>query len=132
MLPGSTPQRKQRDKGRPDGRSTEIGRLIGRSLRSVFDISAVPGYTIHIDCDVIDADGGTRTASITGAYVALCQCIQKMLDSAMIERTPLRDGIAAVSCGIVNGQPLCDLNYAEDSRADADMNVVMSHSGRHH
>ncbi len=129
MLPGSTPQRKQRDKGRPDGRSTEIGRLIGRSLRSVFDMSAVPGYTIHIDCDVIDADGGTRAASITGAYVALCGCIQGMLENGMIARSPMREGIAAVSCGIVNGQLLCDLNYAEDSRAEADMNVVMSHGG---
>jgi ribonuclease PH len=129
MLPGSTPQRKQRDKGRPDGRSTEIGRLIGRSLRSVFDMSAASGYTIHIDCDVIDADGGTRTASITGAYVALCQCIQHMLDGRMIARSPLSDGIAAVSCGIVEGQAFCDLNYIEDSRAEADMNVVMSHGG---
>ena len=129
MLPGSTPQRKQREKGRPDGRSTEIGRLIGRSLRSVFDTTAVPGYTIHIDCDVIDADGGTRTASITGAYVALCECVGKMIGDGLIERSPVRDGIAAVSCGIVDDTPLCDLDYREDSRADADMNVVMSAGG---
>ena len=129
MLPGSTPQRKQRDKGRPDGRGTEISRLIGRSLRSVFDISALGGYTVYIDCDVIDADGGTRTASITGAYVALCECVGKMLNDGLIKKSPILDGVAAVSCGVVGDVPLCDLNYYEDSRADADMNIVMAHSG---
>ena len=129
MLPASTPQRKPRETKRPDGRSTEISRLIGRSLRSIFNLQAIPGYTINIDCDVIDADGGTRTAGISGAYVALVLCIKKMLGQGLIERSPLVDGIAAVSCGIVADTPLCDLCYAEDSRADADMNVVMSHSG---
>ncbi len=129
MLPASTPQRKIRETKRPDGRSTEISRLIGRSLRSVFDMQKVPGYTINIDCDVIEADGGTRTASISGAYVALWLCIQKMLDEGLIKKTPLKSGIAAVSCGIVKDTPLCDLCYIEDSRADADMNAVMSHNG---
>lgn len=129
MLPASTPQRKSRDKGRPDGRGTEISRLIGRCLRSVIDLTRIPGYTIHIDCDVIQADGGTRTASITGAYVALALCVKKMLGMALIEASPITCGAAAVSCGIVDGQALLDLNYIEDSSADADMNVVMSHDG---
>jgi len=129
MLPASTPQRKMRETKRPDGRSTEISRLIGRSLRSVFDIKAISGYTINIDCDVIEADGGTRTAGISGAYVALVLCIQKMLQEGLIKKSPLISGVAAVSCGIVGGTPLCDLCYIEDSRADADMNVVMSHDG---
>lgn len=129
MLPASTPQRKQRETRFADGRSTEIGRLIGRSLRSAFDLKAAAGFTINIDCDVIDADGGTRTASITGAYVALELCIQRMISEGLIERPLLKDGVAAVSCGIVGGRALCDLNYAEDSRAEADMNVVMSHGG---
>jgi len=129
MLPASTPQRKARETKYPDGRSTEISRLIGRSLRSVFDMKAISGYTINIDCDVIEADGGTRTASISGAYVALCLCIQKMLEKKLIIKSPLLCGIAAISCGIVRDTPLCDLCYLEDSRADADMNVVMSHDG---
>lgn len=129
MLPASTPQRKQREIKSPDGRSTEISRLIGRSLRSVFDLRGVAGYTINIDCDVIDADGGTRTASITGAYIALELCLRRMVSEGLIAKPALKDGIAAVSCGIVNGTPICDLRYIEDSRAEADMNVVMSHSG---
>lgn len=129
MLPGSTPQRKRRAGAKPDGRSTEIGRLIGRALRSVFDFSAVAGYTIHIDCDVIEADGGTRTASISGAYVALSQCINKMLSMELIDKSPLKTGVAAVSCGIVGDTPLLDLCYVEDSMAQADANVVMSHEG---
>jgi len=129
MLPGSTQQRKQREKGRPDGRGTEISRLIGRSLRSVFDIKAVPDYTIHIDCDVIDADGGTRTASITGAYIAVTECIDNMIAGGLIESSPIREGFAAVSCGVVSDVPLIDLDYSEDSRADADMNIVMAHGG---
>ena len=127
MLPASTPQRKKRNKGRPDGRGTEISRLIGRSLRSVMDFSKIPGYTVHIDCDVIEADGGTRTASITGAYVALALCIQKMMKMSLIHESPVQSGVAAVSCGIVGGVPILDLNYLEDSNAMADMNVVMSH-----
>lgn len=129
MLPASTPTRKPRETRFPDGRSTEISRLIGRVLRSVFDLKAVAGYTINIDCDVIDADGGTRTAAITGAYIALELCMRKMVAEGLTEKSALKDGVAAVSCGIVGGRPVCDLCYAEDSRAEADMNVVMSHSG---
>ena len=129
MLPASTPQRKMRETKRPDGRNTEISRIIGRCLRSVTDMDALTGLTIHIDCDVIEADGGTRTAGITGAYVALELCVQWMLAKGLITRSPLRDGVAAVSCGIVNGTPLLDLDYSEDSHAAADMNVAMSHGG---
>ncbi len=129
MLPASTPQRKAREIRFPDGRSTEIGRLIGRSLRSAFDLKGIAGYTVNIDCDVIDADGGTRTASITGAYVALELCMKRLIWEGLIEKSPVKDGVAAVSCGIVGGKALCDLNFIEDSRAEADMNVVMSHGG---
>ncbi len=129
MLPASTPQRKVRESKRPDGRSTEIGRLIGRALRCVCDLSAIPGYTVTVDCDVMDADGGTRTAGITGAYVALSECEARMKAEGLLARPLLKDGIAAVSCGIVEGTPLLDLKYTEDSRADADINVVHSHSG---
>ena len=129
MLPASTPQRKPRETKSPDGRSTEISRLIGRSLRSIIDLRALQGYTVHIDCDVIDADGGTRTACITGAYVALVLCIESMLEKKLIGQSPIEDGLAAVSCGIVDDMPLCDLCYEEDCRAAADMNVVMSHGG---
>ncbi len=129
MLPASTPQRKSRQIKYPDGRGTEISRIIGRALRSAFDLGVVSGYTINIDCDVIDADGGTRTAAITGAYTALVLCIEKMMTEGLIEASPLKDGVAAVSCGIVGGVPMLDLCYSEDSRADADMNVVMSHGG---
>ena len=129
MLPASTPQRKVRMHKRPDGRSTEISRLIGRCLRSVINFDKIPGYTIHIDCDVIEADGGTRTASITGAYVALELCIHRMISMALIATSPIRTGVAAVSCGIVGEMPMLDLNYLEDSSAQADMNVVMSHDG---
>jgi ribonuclease PH len=129
MLPASTPQRKQRENKRPDGRSTEIGRLIGRALRCVCDLTAIPGYTVTVDCDVIDADGGTRTAGITGAYVALCECAVRMKAEGLLLKPLLVDGVAAVSCGIVDGKPLLDLAYIEDSRADADLNVVLSHRG---
>lgn len=129
MLPASTPQRKPRDRQRPDGRSTEIGRLIGRALRCVCDLAAIPGYTVTVDCDVIDADGGTRTAGITGAYVALCECEARMKAEGLLTKPLMKDGIAAVSCGIVDAKPLLDLKYTEDSRADADLNVVLSHSG---
>jgi ribonuclease PH len=128
MLPASTPQRKPRELKYPDGRSTEISRLIGRALRSVCDLKAVAGYTINIDCDVIDADGGTRTASITGAYIALVLCIRRMIGEGHVKDSPIRDGVAAVSCGITGGSAVCDLNYHEDSRAEADMKV-MSHDG---
>jgi ribonuclease PH len=123
MLPASTGQRKQRDatKGRIDGRTVEIQRLIGRSLRAVVDLKQLGENTLWIDCDVLEADGGTRCASITGAYVAA------HLALARIGRTAaLRDSIAAISVGIVDGQPVLDLPYVEDSRADVDMNVVMT------
>lgn len=129
MLPASTPSRKPRELKFPDGRSTEISRLIGRSLRSVFDLRAAAGYTINIDCDVMDADGGTRTASITGAYVALVLCVRRMMAEGILQKDPVRDGVAAISCGIVAGETMLDLAYCEDSRAEADMNIVMSHSG---
>ena len=129
MLPASTPMRKPREIKRPDGRSTEIGRLIGRCLRCAVNLSLMPGVTIHIDCDVMDADGGTRTAGITGAYVALCECVERMVKDGVIVSSPVVNGIAAVSCGIVDSTCMLDLCYEEDSRAAADINVVMSHSG---
>lgn len=129
MLPASTPSRKPRELKRPDGRSTEIGRIIGRCLRSVVNLEMLCGYTVCIDCDVIDADGGTRTACITGAYVALMDCFDRMTAESLIKQNPLTDGIAAVSCGIVDGQILLDLDYGEDSKAAADINMVMSHGG---
>jgi ribonuclease PH len=126
MLPGSTPSRKKRG---PDGRSTEIQRLIGRSLRAVLDRKALGPWTIHVDADVLEADGGTRTAAITGAWVALHDCIQWMKLRDMVKDGVLRDQVAAVSCGLYNGQPVLDLDYAEDSNADADSNFVMTGSG---
>ena len=129
MLPASTRQRKPRESKRPDGRSTEISRLIGRSLRCVTALEALSGFTVTVDCDVLDADGGTRSASITGAYVALCECFESMREEQLIDSLPLKDGLAAVSCGIVSNENLLDLDYSEDSRAIADINVVMSHGG---
>jgi len=130
MLPGSTPVRKARERGRSDSRSIEIQRLVGRSLRAMVDFTAMPGITIHIDCDVIEADGGTRTASITGGYVALNLCVRALLAEGRISRSPLLGQVAAVSAGIVNGQALLDLCYTEDSSAEADMNFVGSEDGR--
>ena len=129
MLPAATPSRKKREKMKPDGRSTEIQRLIGRSLRSVMNFSALGERTIYIDCDVISADGGTRTASITGGYAALKICIEHLLKSGDLAKNPIRGQVAAISCGIVDGEALLDLEYTEDSRAEADMNVVMTDSG---
>jgi ribonuclease PH len=131
MLPASTGQRKQRDatRGRLDGRSVEIQRLIGRSLRGVVDFTALGERTIYLDCDVLQADGGTRCASITGAYVALALGCQKLLDAGELERTPLTGSVAAVSCGIVDGAALLDLDYSEDSAAEVDANVVMTGDG---
>jgi ribonuclease PH len=119
MLPGSTPTRKSRG---PDGRSTEIQRLIGRSLRAVVDTKALGPRTIHVDADVIEADGGTRTAAITGAFVAVAEALRRRLGDA--SRPILRDSVAAVSAGIVGGVPVLDLDYAEDSTAEVDLNVV--------
>jgi ribonuclease PH len=131
MLPASTGDRKQRDvsKGRLDGRSVEIQRLIGRSLRGVADLDALGERTIYVDCDVLEADGGTRCASITGGYVALALAVRRLQEEGKLERSPLTGSVAAVSCGIVDGVPLLDLDYPEDSTAEVDANVVMSGDG---
>jgi ribonuclease PH len=131
MLPASTGDRKARDisKGRLDGRSVEIQRLIGRSLRVVIDLNALGERTIYLDCDVLQADGGTRCASITGAYVALALACAQLQSKERIERSPLTGSIAAVSCGIVDGAALLDLDYGEDSGAEVDANVVMTGEG---
>ena len=131
MLPGSTDSRKPRDasRGKSDGRTIEIQRLIGRSLRSVIDFTALGERTIWIDCDVIEADGGTRCAAICGGYVALHLALADLVGDRRLAAMPLSDSVAAVSVGIVDGEPLLDLAYVEDSRAEVDMNVVMSGSG---
>jgi ribonuclease PH len=131
MLPASTGERKPRDisKGRLDGRSVEIQRLIGRSLRAVVDFQALGERTIYLDCDVLQADGGTRCASITGAYVALALACVRLETQGLLERSPLTGSLAAVSCGIVDGVALLDLDYSEDSRAEVDANVVMTGEG---
>lgn len=132
MLPGSTHSRMQREasKGKQSGRTMEIQRLIGRALRAAVDLEKLGERTIQIDCDVIQADGGTRTASITGAYVALHDATQKLLQQQRIGSSPILDHVAAVSVGIFEGTPVLDLDYAEDSACDTDMNVVMT--GRLH
>jgi ribonuclease PH len=131
MLPASTGERKQRDisKGRPDGRGVEIQRLIGRSLRGVVDFEALGERTIYIDCDVLQADGGTRCAAITGGLVALRLACARLIEQGLLERAPLNGTVAAVSCGIVGGVPLLDLDYSEDSVAEVDANVVMTGEG---
>jgi ribonuclease PH len=131
MLPASTGDRKPRDvsKGRQDGRGVEIQRLIGRSLRVVVDFQALGERSVYVDCDVLQADGGTRCAAITGGYVALRLALQKLVDSKAIAAMPLTDSVGAVSVGIVNGRALCDLDYGEDSNADVDANVVMTGDG---
>ena len=131
MLPASTGERKQRDinKGRPDGRSVEIQRLIGRSLRGVVNFSALGERTIYLDCDVLQADGGTRCASITGAMVALRLACERLVTQGRLTQSPLNGTVAAISCGIVRGVPLLDLDYAEDSTAEVDANVVMTGEG---
>jgi ribonuclease PH len=128
MLPRATLTRTPREvsKGRPSGRTHEIQRLIGRSLRAVMDLERLGERTIWIDCDVIQADGGTRTASITGAYVALGLAVEKLLEAGTLKTSPLKDSVAAISIGIVEGEILLDLCYEEDSRADVDMNFVMT------
>ncbi|MEX0676468.1 MAG: ribonuclease PH [Pirellulales bacterium] len=127
MLPGSTSPRKRRDVGKVDGRTTEIQRLIGRSLRAVVDLNALGERSIIVDCDVLEADGGTRTASITGAMIALVDAIGTIEG---LSSCPLVESVAAVSVGIVDGRPLVDLDYQEDVAAEVDMNVVMTGSGR--
>ena len=131
MLPASTGDRKQRDatRGRQDGRTVEIQRLIGRSLRGVVDFTALGERTIYLDCDVLQADGGTRCASITGAYVALSLACGQLQSAGLLERSPLTGSVAAVSCGISDGAPLLDLDYSEDSTAEVDANVVMTGEG---
>jgi ribonuclease PH len=132
MLPRATGVRNQREatKGRLSGRTMEIQRLIGRALRSVVDTAKLGERTIWLDCDVLQADGGTRTASITGAYVALVDAVRYLLDNKVIESNPLIDSIAAVSVGKVGGQAVLDLAYEEDSKAEVDMNIVMTGSGK--
>jgi ribonuclease PH len=131
MLPASTGDRKQRDatKGRLDGRSVEIQRLIGRSLRGAIDLSKLGERTVYLDCDVLQADGGTRCASITGAYIALALACARLRADGKLESSPLTGSVAAVSCGMVAGVALLDLDYAEDSTAEVDANVVMTGEG---
>jgi ribonuclease PH len=131
MLPASTGERKQRDvsKGKPDGRTVEIQRLIGRSLRGVVDFAALGERTIYVDCDVLQADGGTRCASITGGYVALELACRRLVGEGKLKALPLTGSVAAVSCGVVDGVPLLDLDYPEDSSAEVDANVVMTGEG---
>jgi ribonuclease PH len=132
MLPGASPERVPREaaKGKQSGRTQEIQRLIGRSLRAVTDLERLGEVQITLDCDVLQADGGTRTASICGAYVALHDACSRLIDSGQLAVNPLREACAAVSVGIVDGEPLLDLAYTEDSRAEVDMNVVMTASGK--
>ncbi len=131
MLPASTGQRRERDvtKGRPDGRTVEIQRLIGRSLRGVVDFAALGERSIYVDCDVLEADGGTRCAAITGGFVALALACERLVARDELERPPLVGSVAAVSCGIVGDAPLLDLDYLEDSAAEVDANVVMTGDG---
>lgn len=131
MLPGSTPSRKRRETLKPDGRSTEIKRLIGRAIRAIVDFEALDGYTVWLDCDVINADGGTRTASITGSYVALSLAAKKWLDKGILTKSPVAGQLAAVSCGVVDGDVVLDLPYPEDSKAEVDMNIVMNEKGEY-
>jgi ribonuclease PH len=132
MLPGSSQERigRESSRGKVGGRTHEIQRLIGRSLRAIADLKSLGERTIWIDCDVIQADGGTRTASITGAYVALAEAARGWLDRGIMIREPIKDSVAAVSVGIIDGKILLDLCYEEDSRADVDMNFVMTGSGK--
>ena len=131
MIPSSTHERSVREssRGKVGGRTHEIQRLIGRALRAVTDLTAFGERTIHIDCDVIQADGGTRTASITGAFVALVDAFRKLRAEGIVDRMPVRDFVSAVSVGLVDGRMLLDLQYEEDSRAEVDMNIVMTRGG---
>lgn len=131
MLPRSTTVRSQREavSGRQGGRTMEIQRLIGRSLRAVSDMGKFPERTFHVDCDVIEADGGTRTASITGAYVALCDAFNTMIEEGALKESPVTGNVAAISCGVVNGIPCLDLCFEEDFHAEVDMNLVANEKG---
>jgi len=132
MLPRSTSTRMSREssRGKQSGRTQEIQRLIGRSLRAIIDLNSLGERTIHVDCDVIQADGGTRTASITGSYVALCDAINPLLEKGVLETTPIKDEVAAISLGIKDGEVLIDLDYEEDSTCDTDMNIIMTGKGK--
>jgi ribonuclease PH len=132
MLPRATLKRTPREviKGKPSGRTHEIQRLIGRSLRAVVDLDLLGERSVLVDCDVIQADGGTRTASITGAYVALAIALRQLVQFGALKKSPLVDSVAATSVGIVGGEPVLDLDYEEDSRADVDMNLVMTGAGK--
>ena len=132
MIPRSTSERMSREaaRGKQSGRTQEIQRLIGRSLRSVIDLEELKDLQIIIDCDVIQADGGTRTASISGAFVALQLCIYNMLNKKIIKKNPLRESVAAISCGIINGEPLLDLDFDEDQNAGVDANFVITETGK--
>jgi ribonuclease PH len=132
MLPYSTHERKARDisKGRLDGRTVEIQRLIGRSLRAVIDLDRLGQNTLWVDCDVLQADGGTRTASITGAYVAARMAVQRLIDAGSLRENPLNDSVAAVSAGLLGDVPMLDLAYTEDKNAQVDFNIVMTGQGR--
>ena len=131
MLPRSTASRTEREaaRGRQSGRTQEIQRLIGRSLRAITDLTQLAERQIKIDCDVLQADGGTRTAAVTGSYVALHQAVQWMVSTALISALPLRDSVAAISCGVIAGTPVLDLDYAEDSQAQTDANFVLTGTG---
>ncbi|HWA97720.1 MAG TPA: ribonuclease PH [Pirellulales bacterium] len=130
MLPGSTSPRKSRERGgKVDGRTTEIQRLVGRSLRAVVDLEALGERSVTVDCDVLEADGGTRTASITGAFIALADALHALPTLPIPGRKPLRDSVAAISVGLVAGRPLLDLDYSEDVDAEVDMNVVVTGAG---
>lgn len=131
MLPGSTSPRKRRDRGgKIDGRTTEIQRLIGRSLRSIIDLNVLGEQMITVDCDVLQADGGTRTASITGGFIALARAVSEIVPGSSVGNGPLTDSVAAISCGLVDGNVVLDLDYQLDSAADVDMNVIMTGGGR--
>jgi ribonuclease PH len=131
MLPRATHTRSDREaaRGKQTGRTQEIQRLIGRALRAVFDLEALGARTLHIDCDVLQADGGTRTASITGAFVAAHDAVATLVTAGQLAASPLRDSVAAISCGVIAGAAVLDLDYAEDSQCDTDMNVVMTGAG---
>jgi ribonuclease PH len=129
MLPGSTSPRKKRERGQIDGRSQEIQRLVGRSLRAAVDVAALGPRTITVDCDVLQADGGTRTASVTGGFIALCDAIASIREKLPANRPVIVNSVAAISVGIIDGSVLVDLDYSEDVRADVDFNVVMTGAG---
>ena len=133
MLPRATHKRSDREaaKGKQSGRTQEIQRLIGRSLRAVIDMELLGERTIQVDCDVLQADGGTRCASITGAWIAVADAVEGLLSQGVIAQNPIKDSVAAISVGMVNGHPTLDLDYPEDSGCDADMNVVMTGAGRY-